>query len=307
MNQSHKTYFLSKLLIVLFTLSLIFASIGPAYSSLPTAETKKIQTTKYNNYYIKLEPLENSLVYSKLSIINNSKELFSEEGVINLSKGDNLETINDLNDINYPILIVDSYSGGAHCCYTVSFLNLENNFSILGEFNGVHSAVTIQKLENNLGFKITLRDWNYAYRWTSFASSHAPEVVLYYVKNKQSVAIEEMRKRGLTNQELQNLINNIKSRDYSNFKYAYNNDTQKLSFQEAQVHDMYFGKLLEAVLDLIYSGNASQARKVIDMTWPSSKESKKMFLRDLKQAIQESNYYNDLVILNKLSPDFELN
>lgn len=251
--------------------------------------------------------MENSLIYSKLSIINNGKELFSEEGFINLSNGNTLETIIDLNDINYPILIVDSYSGGAHCCYKLSFLNLGDNFSILGEFNGAHSAVTLQKLDNNLGFKITLRDWNYAYRWTSFASSYAPEVILHYVKNKQSVAIEEMHKKELTNQELQNLINDIKSLDYSNFKYAYNHNTQKLSLQEAQIHDMYFGKLLKAVLDLIYSGNASQARKLIDMTWPNSNKTKKMFLHDLKQAIKESNYYNDLVILNKLSPDFELN
>lgn len=41
MNRLQKTYFLSKLLIVLFTLSLILVSIGPSYASLNTTETKK--------------------------------------------------------------------------------------------------------------------------------------------------------------------------------------------------------------------------------------------------------------------------
>lgn len=68
---------------------------------------------------------------------------------------------------------------------------------------------------------------------------------------------------------------------------------------EQQKEELYFSKLLKPVLDLIYSGNTEQAQQIIDQTWPGDEASKERFMSDLKQALLESNYYNDIAELNK--------
>lgn len=269
-------------------------------------EARKVQAVMYNNYCIKYGLNEyDSLVYNNLSITKDAKSLFNDDFIIGMASGQNLQPVYNISDIKDPILIVDGHTGGAHCCYNTLILELGEKFSTLAEFHGGDSPVNIQKLENTPEFKITLRDWAYKHLWTSLASSYAPKVILDYTEEKTLFAKEEMRKNELLNEKLQNLVNKINSYNYSNFKYAYKDNIQDLSNQEAQANELYFGKLLEPLLDLIYSGHARQARELIENTWPSNASSKKMFMHDLVQAIKNSAYYNDLVIVNNLSSSFD--
>ncbi len=270
---------------------LLFSPLVSAADLDPESKMPSTQTGMYKDYIIKFAQGESpNVVLNKLSITRQGKDLFTMEGVQNIRSGTDLKEIGDLNIINSPLLIVDDYSGGAHCCYSTTILKLHPDFKILATFEGKDSEVEIEKLSSPDSFRVRLKDWSYAYKWTSFAGSHAPEIVLHLVGDTVSVAHKEMVKKPLNSQELNHIIQDINSTNYPDFEYYP---------LEQQKEELYFSKLLKPVLDLIYSGNTEQAQQIIDQTWPGDEASKERFMSDLKQALLESNYYNDIAELNK--------
>ncbi len=287
-----KVYFNSNIIFFLLFSALVSVSNVAAESN-----RLNTQTSKYKDYIIKFMQGEApSGALDKLLITREGKKLFTIEGVQNIRDGADLKEIEDLNNITSPLLIVDDYSGGAHCCYGTTILNLHPDFKILAKFRGGHSEVKIEKLSKPDSFRVKLDDWSYSYKWTSFAGSHAPEVILHLVVDKVSVAPKEMKKKPLSSQELNHIIQDINSTNYPNFEYYP---------LEQQKDERYISKLLKPVLDLIYSGNTKQAQQIIEQTWPGDKPSKEHFIRDLKQTLRQSRYYNDIVELNKPYPILE--
>lgn len=280
---------------------LLFSALVSISSLAAESKTVNTQTGKYKDYIIQLiEGEAPSGALNKLLITRKDQQLFIVEGVQSIRSGADLKKIENLNNITSPLLIVKDYSGGAHCCYTVTIIRLGPDFKILAQFEGSHSPIKIEKLPKPLSFRVKLSEW-YAYRWACFASSPAGDVILHFNKDKYFVAIDEMRKKPLTNQELEKIINDINSKDYLNFKYAYPfmGTVDSLSENERRSNDEYFRGLLSVIFDLIYSGRSRQAREIIDRTWPGDKEAKKLFILHVQQAVKESKYYDALIALNK--------
>lgn len=273
----------------------IIASLGVAF-----AEEPQIQQSQYKHYSIKLEKHpEIGTSADKILIMDNGKEVFTTEGSISVQQGYELEEINDPFVIKSPILIINEYSGGAHCCYTTTILNLSEKFKILAIFKGGHSPIELRKSNHEANFEVKLDDWTYAYRWTSFADSYAPRVILHSKGGKYVPDVEAMRKPPLSKKQLDEIISTINSDKYISFKYAYKDNMDTLAVKETRSNGAYFDAVLKIVLDLIYSGQASQAWYVIDKTWPSDSQSKQLFIKDLKQAIRESPYFEAINTINK--------
>jgi hypothetical protein len=257
---------------------------------------------QYNNYIIRLDKksLEDGVNADKLIISQNGKLLFEEEGNITFREVLNLDEIGDLKKITFPTIVIDNYSGGAHCCFTTSIIDLADKLNI-SKFEGVNGYVELRPIANSNYFKVIIPDNAYIYLWTSFASSPFPEVIMYYdaKSNIYQLNISSMKKAKLSREALRKKINHINAKTYKNFKYAYKEDSDLLTFNNRNANEEYFAKLLPIVLDLIYSGNMSQAMEITDKTWPSNKESKKLFISDLNKTIRKSPYADAILKLNK--------
>jgi len=176
-------------------------------ASEPELRRLNFQIGKYKDYLIKfVEGGAPSGCLNELLITRKDQELFTKVGVNSIRSGADLKLIEDLNNIFSPILIVADYSGGAHCCYSTTILKLDQNFKRLAEFEGGHSEVKVKKLQGADSFRIELNDWNYAYKWTSFADSYAPKVVLYLVQDNVYVAYKEMKEKPLSSQKIKYII-----------------------------------------------------------------------------------------------------
>lgn len=51
------------------------------------------------------------------------------------------------------------------------------------------------------------------------------------------------------------------------------------------------------MLDLIYSGNAASAWKLFDLAWPKGITGKKKFLREFKEQLASSQYWDQVKLI----------
>ena len=270
---------------------------GSFFSSLATAQERQ-----YGNYKIILnkDPEVASLL-NKITVMNNKKILIEETGIVSINNGHDLQEINDLDDIKSSLIVINSYSGGAHCCYQTTIVDLGRTFKIIANVEGKNSPVELLKNSNSELFKIEIIDWSYTYLWTSFSKSPAPKVTLIYSDGKYVPDIKAMQKAELSTEALASEITKINSKKYMNFKYAYGQQLDYLDEQRRRSNDEYLGNLLSLVLDLIYSGNYEQATEIINKTWPSDKNSRLLLINDLKASITKSPYGRSIEKMNNFN------
>ncbi len=123
-------------------------------------------------------------------------------------------------------------------------------------------------------------DCTFAYWRTCFADSPAPPVILKFQGQKYEMACDLMRKPGLLHEELNSHAVEIKS----------------LPEWESEYPPV---RLWSEMLDLIYTGNMSQAWELVDLSWPKGITGKQEFLDDFNGRLQGSPFWEDVQKLNK--------
>jgi len=184
---------------------------------------------------------------------------------------------------NEPNLVVSEWSGGAHCCFTFYVFQIGSKFKLLDSVdtrNGSDSDFKDLRGEGKL--ELVMYDWTFEYWNASFVESPAPMVILQYRNNKYRPDLELIHKPAPTDQELQNMANEVKAKFAAAVKS--NADVKWTAPPEL------WGKML----DLIYSGNMASAWKLWDLSWPANHLGKKLFLKDFTEQLQTSPYYLDI-------------
>ena len=84
----------------------------------------------------------------------------------------------DLNRDSGPNLLLEAYSGGAHCCFTYTLLALDQaRVTVLMELFTSHAGAVVVDLAGDGRRQLRTADMRYAYEFCSFAESPAPTVV----------------------------------------------------------------------------------------------------------------------------------
>ena len=110
----------------------------------------------------------------------------------------------DLNGDGIPDVVVQEYTGGAHCCTTWHIFTLSNPLRQIAEFEAQHSDLFPFADVNNDGkLELVKFDWTFAYWKASFADS--PALRLYYTwrNGAYEFAPDLMRKPPLNADELE--------------------------------------------------------------------------------------------------------
>jgi hypothetical protein len=149
-----------------------------------------------------------------------------------------------------------SYSGGAHCCYTLSLIDTTVRGGGIITIDLVHSGVpVISDLDNDGVEEITIHDWTWDYWKTGFAGAPAPEVILSFKGNTLVARTDLMSRPPPTEQSLVSIA-------------------ASLSPLDATATDPVDPDLYRHMLDLMYSGNESSAWSLFDLYLPDTFELK---------------------------------
>ena len=121
----------------------------------------------------------------------------------------------------------------------------------------------------------------YAYRWTSFADSPAPELLLRYdLDNGFTLANDLMKKPAPSPKKFMQMTDAMRA---------------DAGWKSGSPPRDY----LQAILDLVYSGNIKAARGYALKAWPAAVNGRQDFIDDLNQcALPSSPWWPSVAAMN---------
>ena len=186
-------------------------------------------------------------------------------------------------------IVVQSFSGGAHCCYTVEILSLGDKFEASPPLDIDSAGVSLFKLPHDNSYGLETTDGTFSYWWTSFADSPQPELVLRYDRASRRFRFvrELMRKPPLTRDQLDASAEQIRS--------------DNLGWSAAG--DLVNPDYVRAVIELVYTGDFAGARVLAFKGWPNGKPGLNKFVKDLYAcALPSSQWWFEVAKLNGIKP-----
>lgn len=174
-------------------------------------------------------------------------------------------------------LVVSKWTGGAHCCNSLLIFDVRGEFRKIDEIYGGNYDLEIVDLDHDGIPEIRLLDDFLAYLFSSFAYSAKADVVLRYVNNHYLVAPELMKKPA----RLKAL--NAKIPRWRKLLRKHSDPEWPPS------------PFIQAMTDLIFTGNEILAFKLVDQVWPPDVPGKADFLKSYRTALVDSKYYSKFV------------
>jgi len=189
----------------------------------------------------------------------------------------------DLTGRGRPDLIVTNWTGGAHCCFTHYVFELEPQLRLVGQINDADGDLShFARLGGDREYSYLGNDWTFAYWDTSFLESPAPAVVLHFVDDARGggfhLALDKMQKPAPSEKQWKKAVQEAKA-----------------AFAEhGSSADGVGSELWSNMLDLIYTGHADLAWKLMDEAWPADRGDKEKVLSGFCTQLKTSPYWGDL-------------
>lgn len=185
-------------------------------------------------------------------------------------------------------LVVEAFSGGAHCCFSIQIVTLTDTVHVSPSLDLRDAGAALIALPGGKRFGFRSADEAYAYRWASFASSPAPEILLRYDIDKGfTVATDLMRKTTMPADQLHQAAAKMRA------------DKAAWSAEK----DSPAAEYLRSVTDMIYSGDLKGALVYAKAAWPQGRPGRKDFTDDLTQcALPSSPWWSAIAELNGIKP-----
>ncbi len=178
----------------------------------------------------------------------------------------------DITGQGKPNAVVSMWTGGAHCCFSYTVLELGDEVKRVGSINAGHGDTCRFRREADGRLDFVVSDWTFAYWHTSFAESPAPDVILRYEHGEYVVAAGLMRKTAPSASEFDAAVKK----------------GQKLKLGS---DGWPGGDFWAPMLDWIYTGHADLAWKYCDLAWPGKPATKEKFLSEFRQLLSQSPYW----------------
>ena len=183
----------------------------------------------------------------------------------------------DINGTGYPDLIIQRYTGGAHCCFGVDVYDLASSLLLIDvpASPGGNAMGTFVDLNGDGVFEYETRDDSFAYTYCCFAGSPFTLVILEYSPLQGRYIPASYRYPVLYQDEICL-------------------DTQRaraLGLEEADGGWDGTGKcdVLPLVLDYLYSGRAASAWAALEAYYPES--DRDAFRAEIESVVEASPYY----------------
>ncbi len=271
------------------------SSITIFVASVGWANDAPNRTWKFNDYTITVERTSGGGIFDQdlLTIRRSGKLIHAEiaQHVEFISPAAGESQLPELESITSPTprdIVIESYSGGAHCCFSIEVATLADQFDLSAPLVLRDVSAALIKLPQGEVYGFRSADQSYAYRWTGFAESPSPEIVLRYDQKRGfTVAIDLMRKPKLPREPLQTTAQKMRD-DTETWKNA--GDSPPADY-------------LRAVMGLVYAGDEDGARQFAFAAWPDWKPGLEKFVSDLYGcALPSGPWWAAIAELNGIKP-----
>jgi hypothetical protein len=188
----------------------------------------------------------------------------------------------DLTGNGRPDIMVTSWSGGAHCCFTHYVFELEPQLRLIAKLeDGDTDLGHFEDLDHNgRYFYVTDEIWSY---WPgSFAGSVSHKVILKWDRGRFRLDLERMRRPAPTPEQWKDALEKV---------------------DEVADDRPPLGVLWDTVLDLIYTGHSDLAWKFVKEANPNALKGNNPSLEDFCSMLKLSEYWPDLELTLKNVPD----
>jgi hypothetical protein len=200
---------------------------------------------------------------------------------LSASERRSISRITDKTGDGVPDVILEFFSGGAHCCFSYITFELGKEVKRRPTLDVGHSGVSGTTASDPKRFGLKIYDWNFAYWNTSFAESPAPEVFLVFDSKTGDWRPDfpRMRKPAPSARDLERKAFNARKKM----------DLEPYTGEDSiRFEDAFWGEML----DLIYAGNETLAWNYFDSVWPKDKPGKAVFRKDFEKKLGESRWLN---------------
>lgn len=244
-------------------------------------DIERIVEKKAGNYRVRISYASDRMC-QRLEILKRNHLIYREEGIDNhyflgntWNEHDNRFLMNLTKKGTQ--LVVSKWTGGAHCCNSLLIFDVTSEFKKIADIYGGNYDLEIVDLNHDGIPEIRLTDDFLAYLFSSFADSAQASVTLKYVDGHYSVAPEFMKK----------------SARLDTFT-AHIPQWQKL-LRDHTDSNWPPPPLIQAMTDLIFTGNENLAYQLVDHVWPSDVPGKTDFLKSYHKALADSIYYRQFI------------
>ncbi len=201
-------------------------------------------------------------------------------------------TTRDLNGDGLPDVVVESYSGGAHCCTSVHVFDPANGFHHLFSFTLGNTGFVFIDPDGDGHWELLVRDNIFSYWAAAFVYTPFPDAVLGYRDETLEVATDIMQR------PLDALLAESRCGD-APCTVARVADVLRDEITSAEGWNVYEDRgFLGFILKYMYAGHAGTAWQVLDRAWPLDEASKVAFRTSLLRQLLKSPYWGALVEMN---------
>jgi hypothetical protein len=203
-----------------------------------------------------------------------------EEGYNAKHSTELMRTTADKTGDGEPDIAVEYYTGGAHCCFEITFFELGANVRQLPtiDTDNVRLSAVARRPEGGLRFRSN--EQAFAYWNINFAQSPMPVIIYEFDKTDRFVPrFGLMKKPAPTLAKLKRDAAAAKSKINLN-PYISPED----NFNDWA--EPFWGYML----DLIYTGHEDLAWQYFDLVWPARKKGKEKFRADFKEQLAMTAY-----------------
>ena len=210
-----------------------------------------------------------------------------DEHLIRVLSNDSLHLPSSLIRDSTAEVMVETYSGGAHCCFAYYMLRLGMPFSVL---DTIHGAA---RFETGADGRVIAHVNDYVFDcWQMpHSDSPLPEVIMRFSSGKFCVAPELMRQPAPDTLVLHKAASEIR---------ALPGWTDYPPLTPSGFLPPPLVRLTAEMVRVIYTGNADAARELAQAAWPKFLRGEADFVTALFTQLAKSPYYGEIRKLNDL-------
>ena len=203
-------------------------------------------------------------------------------------------TVGDVDGDGREELILESYSGGAHCCFSYLIFSLGEAPALMARFEALDSGAMLKDDDGDGIIEFHSQDMAFAYFGAPFATSVRVPIVVVYDNGAFHLAEHFMRRPAPSEDEWEKRAGGVRAD-------SGNKEVMDMTF-DSEEWGRVPPSLWRNMLDFIYSGNGELAWEFLDELWPGDKPGKDAFRKDFEAQLARSAYYDDILKLNGWAP-----
>lgn len=223
----------------------------------------------------------------ELAVTRRDKPVWSvSDYYVKLLCSDSLGMPRDLTGDKIQDVVVETYSGGAHCCFAQYVLSLGTKIEALDTIE--HAGKWSDRDHDGL-WEVTANDLTLDYWKLPHSDSPLPVVILEATRDGFAPNVELMRAEAPTTSDVLAMLR--ESRDAGVWKdYLALRDDEFLPASMAVLHRHF--------VEMVYTGNAKLGLEMLDTGWPPFILGREQYTLDLLETLRKSPYWKVLSEMN---------